>query len=619
MARQPINIGTNNNDGTGDNLRNAMTKINENFIELYQDSASNTNISITTNEIEVTNANGDLTLSPNGTGELIVSTGATFNTGNQPTGYFVVNDSVGGNVLKINPLYKNVGINTTANVAGLSVAGNATITGTTVNLLANVLLGDSDRYVAFTGKINSNTVPYANNLWDLGTTDFRYRTAYIANIQATTANITTVNSANLNSVNIVVTNETTVGNLVIRNNEISNAIVDEDIEIKPFGTGNVFVNTRVIIGSGPTPMVNPLLQITGIADNFTQVGVQNVNGGKFACSDFVVFSDNGSDFFNFVDIGQNNSGWDGTLQYVYFQTPSDADAWSVGNVIYQLDPSDGSSVLAQGIIDEKITNPANASEIRIRVSQVFTGTTGIFEEGSAAGLVYNNNTSTSAMPRDHILQTITSTGVATYDLGVDGTLNSSTAKAAFSPTVIMAPDSLVVKVNGVLKTPGIDYTVRFSEILFYNIPAVGATITLRQLPEANYPFTIGQAGDSYVYNNGSQLTIGTMTGHDMIFHINGIRWNDEVGRVKAATKNWIFGSNPTSTAGLQDTGEKVQVKGTLAVTKEIVQTNRVIASSVGSPGDKAGMIASDQDYFYKCIDDYDGSTAIWKRAGLSSW
>ncbi len=125
MARQPINIGTNNNDGTGDNLRNAMTKINENFIELYQDSASNTNISITTNEIEVTNANGDLTLSPNGTGELIVSTGATFNTGNQPTGYFVVNDSVGGNVLKIDPLYKNVGINTTANVAGLSVAGNA--------------------------------------------------------------------------------------------------------------------------------------------------------------------------------------------------------------------------------------------------------------------------------------------------------------------------------------------------------------------------------------------------------------------------------------------------------------------------------------------------------------
>ena len=386
MARQPINIGTNNNDGTGDNLRNAMTKINENFIELYQDSASNTNISITTNEIEVTNANGDLTLSPNGTGELIVSTGATFNTGNQPTGYFVVNDSVSGNVLKIDPLYKNVGINTTANVAGLSVAGNATITGTTVNLLANVLLGDSDRYVAFTGKINSNTVPYANNLWDLGTTDFRYRTAYIANIQATTANITTVNSANLNSVNIAVTNETTVGNLVIRNNEISNAIVDEDIEIKPYGTGNVFVNTRVIIGSGPTPMVNPLLQITGIADNFTQVGVQNTSGGKFACSDFVVFSDNGSDFFNFVDIGQNNSGWDGTLQYVYFSTPSDADAWSVGNVIYQLDPSDGSSVLAQGIIDEKITNPANASEIRIRVSQVFTGTTGVFEEGSVGNI-----------------------------------------------------------------------------------------------------------------------------------------------------------------------------------------------------------------------------------------
>ena len=110
-----------------------------------------------------------------------------------------------------------------------------------------------------------------------------------------------------------------------------------------------------------------------------------------------------------------------------------------------------------------------------------------------------------------------------------------------------------------------------------------------------------------------------MTGHDMIFHINGIRWNDEVGRVKAATKNWIFGSNPTSTAGLEDTGEKVQVKGTLAVTKEIVQTNRTISSAVGSAGDKVGMIASDNSYFYRCTGNYDGSTLIWKRVAFSSW
>ena len=34
MARQDINYGTNPNDGTGDNLRVAMDKINDNFIEI---------------------------------------------------------------------------------------------------------------------------------------------------------------------------------------------------------------------------------------------------------------------------------------------------------------------------------------------------------------------------------------------------------------------------------------------------------------------------------------------------------------------------------------------------------------------------------------------------------
>ena len=39
MARQYINIGSSANDGTGDDLRTGADKINDNFIELYnQDS-----------------------------------------------------------------------------------------------------------------------------------------------------------------------------------------------------------------------------------------------------------------------------------------------------------------------------------------------------------------------------------------------------------------------------------------------------------------------------------------------------------------------------------------------------------------------------------------------------
>jgi hypothetical protein len=35
MAKQTINVGTNQDDGTGDLLRAAFLKVNENFTEIY--------------------------------------------------------------------------------------------------------------------------------------------------------------------------------------------------------------------------------------------------------------------------------------------------------------------------------------------------------------------------------------------------------------------------------------------------------------------------------------------------------------------------------------------------------------------------------------------------------
>ena len=78
MAKQTIGIGSSANDGTGDPLRTAFDKINDNFTELYNASgagASN-NISMSGNSIISSNANGNITLDPNGTGDVIVATGA---------------------------------------------------------------------------------------------------------------------------------------------------------------------------------------------------------------------------------------------------------------------------------------------------------------------------------------------------------------------------------------------------------------------------------------------------------------------------------------------------------------------------------------------------------------
>lgn len=619
MARIPINIGLNSNDGTGDKLRDAMIKINSNFTELYEQTPIATNLRLTSNTIEVTNTNGSLIIDPNGTGQLRVNSGAAFNLGEQPTGLVTVKDQFGGDVLVVDPQYKNVGINTTGTSQGVDIEGNVTVTGSLTSINSNMVIGAANSYVQFAGKISSGVLPLVDATYDIGQPDLTFRSLYTSNVNATLISTANITSTNGSIGNITVSGESTVGNLVIRGNEISNNILNEDIEIKPYGAGNVFIATKVIVGAGATPMVNPLLQITGVANNFTQVGVQNVNGGKFACSDSVVFNDQGSDFFNFICMGHNNSGWDGSLQYIYFPTSSDASSWSLGDTVYQLDPDDGSSILAEGEIDEIVTNPLNASELRIRVCHIYSGTTGVFEQGSVAGLVYNVQTGNYAMPQEHLVQTIISNGVPTYGLGTTGTLSASTARAVFGPTVIMATDSLEVKVNGVIQARGVDWTVEFNRIRFYTVPPVGATITLRQYPEANYPFTIGTEADAYFYNNGNKLTLGTMTGHDLVFHTNGTRYTAEAGRISGTTRNWIFGGHANDTGGQTDTGEKVQVKGDLAVTGEIVQNNRTISSSVGSPGDKAGMIASDANYFYRCTGTYDGSTSIWKRVSFSSW
>jgi hypothetical protein len=45
----------------------------------------------------------------------------------------------------------------------------------------------------------------------------------------------------------------------------------------------------------------------------------------------------------------------------------------------------------------------------------------------------------------------------------------------------------------------------------------------------------------------------------------------------------------------------------------------VPATSIGSPGDKKGDLASDSTHIYIASADYDGITSIWARASLSSW
>lgn len=80
MAQQTINIGTTANDGTGDPLRTAFDKVNDNFTELYSDDAGDVNSIIAGTGISVDSATGDVTVtnaSPDQTVVLTDGTGIT--------------------------------------------------------------------------------------------------------------------------------------------------------------------------------------------------------------------------------------------------------------------------------------------------------------------------------------------------------------------------------------------------------------------------------------------------------------------------------------------------------------------------------------------------------------
>ena len=62
MAKQVINIGTTANDGTGDPLRSAFDKVNDNFTELYTDDAGDVGSITATAPIVRDSATGAVTV-----------------------------------------------------------------------------------------------------------------------------------------------------------------------------------------------------------------------------------------------------------------------------------------------------------------------------------------------------------------------------------------------------------------------------------------------------------------------------------------------------------------------------------------------------------------------------
>jgi len=155
MARQGINIGSSANDGTGDPLRTAFDKINDNFVELYgSDNDINTldaNLDVNNFAITTGKTNGDVTITPNGTGS--IKLGAM---------KFVGTTMSSDDSTQIT-IAENIQTTGTLNVSGATTLGNtlsvgtslALASGATVTGIDNGALGSSATLLATQGAIKT--------------------------------------------------------------------------------------------------------------------------------------------------------------------------------------------------------------------------------------------------------------------------------------------------------------------------------------------------------------------------------------------------------------------------------------------------------------------------------
>ena len=196
MAKQTINIGTNPDDGTGDLLRDAFSKINDNFTEVYTELGGDTpsGIKFTGTTISTDATNQDLTIDPNGTGKLIV-------TGNQE----ISNDLHVKGDLQVDltsTLTGATSLGSTLSVTGAttlsstlavtstsSFTGAATFNGTLI-ANGNTDIGDTTAdTLTVTARIDSSLLPINGSTYNIGSSSLRWATGYFADLDVS-GNIT---------------------------------------------------------------------------------------------------------------------------------------------------------------------------------------------------------------------------------------------------------------------------------------------------------------------------------------------------------------------------------------------------------------------------------------------
>ena len=167
-----------------------------------------------------------------------------------------------------------VDIQAPTNITGnLSVTGNITATGD-ISIGGNLIIGDSIAdTITINASIRSSLIPETDNLYDLGSSAYKWRNIYATNVISSTLNLGSFGVGNLfftdntisttSSQNLILdpngTGRVIIGNFSIFNNSITNTVSGSVTELTQSGTGylkingtNAFIPPRGTVAERPT-------------------------------------------------------------------------------------------------------------------------------------------------------------------------------------------------------------------------------------------------------------------------------------------------------------------------------------------------------------------------------
>jgi len=205
MAQQTLNIGTNANDGTGDNLRTAMIKVNENFTEVFAAPGVSETLLFVGNEISAARSNDDIVFKPAGTGAVSF-----------PALRIDDNNIVGTR--------SNDDINLLPSGTGSVIFGSIKIKGTSFFSDDSTSININDGLIV-DGTLNVAGASTLSGAANLGST------------LAVGSGLTTLSTLNVTSTTSLV-GTTTIDNLTFNDNIIGSSS-NADIILTPGGTGSV--------------------------------------------------------------------------------------------------------------------------------------------------------------------------------------------------------------------------------------------------------------------------------------------------------------------------------------------------------------------------------------------